>query len=366
MVTIQSVVISSILFVSPFVLAASQSNETSGIGISAFVSDPKVNPVTRSGVGCSLSVIVGKNQTSVLFMPVDSAEGLRQIMWKVGSSFGRLIRVDVPGKLLGELPGSADGVWFLSQTADRDLRIYRLGAHNRLRAEGALRTQGTAAGFSWAREDSGTPWLILETLAENRHFIEAFRKEGSRWRAKGAVAVGNLLTPRAVPGKHSVISGQWVFSAERPPHIIPVEGLPDLAETYPGRDGVVTELNRGDLSVHTSTDDGSHWTLHEPPWREGTQFASPPEAIDLAGQAPIIRWVAEGRLVVMRFSGGKWVSLLETSVENVHGLSGPAVTVGKRLLLFALCYRTAPGETDSIRLGVVDKGSVQVNTVRVR
>lgn len=287
-------------------------------------------------------------------------------MWTLGSSFARSIHIKMSEKSLGDLPGSTNGIWFVSQQSDGDLGVYRLAAHNVLHAEGTLRPEGTATTISWADDGSGGTWLFLETLSGEGHFIEAFRRERSRWRAKGVVAAGNLLTPRGIPGEHSVICGHWVFSADGPPRRIPVEGQPDLAETYPGRDSHVTQLSLDDLSVRTSDDGGSHWVLAAAPWPAGEHFEFPPEAIDRSGDAPTIRWVAGGRLVIARFSDGRWSKLLETSVENVHGLSGPAVTIGNRLVLFADCYRTVPGEADSIRLGIVSNGSVRVITAKVR
>ncbi len=289
---------------------------------------------------------------------------MRHTLWSVDSPFARLISIDIAGQILGTVPGSTNGLWFASPQAV-GVRVYRLPGEV-LRAEGILHPRGTPVALSWATDGSGASWLFLETLQEQKYFIEAFRKERSKWRAKGTAA-GNLLTPRGVPGERStVICGQWVFSATRSPRRIPVNGQPDLAETYPGRDSHLTQLSLDDLSVRTSDDGGSHWVLAPPPWPAGEHFAFPPEAIDRSGDTPTIRWVAGGRLVITRFSDGRWSNLLETAVENVHGLSGQALTVGNRLVLFALCYRISAGEPDSIRIGVVANGSVNVTTVEVR
>jgi hypothetical protein len=360
----QAFLLASLLFWSPVVFCQSPGGTRAE---TTLASDVKRSAAISNGVGCGLPEIVGKSATSVLFVPVESRVGepLRHVVWRVGDGFARLVRID-GGRILSLLPGSANGAWFAIVKPGGDLRVYRLVGADVLHAEGTLHPEGAATTMSWAQDGSGGVWLFLETLSEERRFIEAFRKEKSKWRAKGIVAVGNLLTPRGVPGQRSVICGQWIFSAEHPPRRIRVEGQPDLAETYPGRDGLLMELSLSDLSVHTSTDGGLHWTLARPPWRADTQFTWAPEAIDISGDAPIVRWVANGRLVIMRFAGGRWLPVLETSVENVHGLSGPAVTVGSRLLLFADCYRIVPGESDSIRVGVVDHESVHVVTVQVR
>jgi hypothetical protein len=317
--------------------------------------------------GCALVQIVSKSGTSVLFVPTESRVGepLRHVVWRVGAAFARPIRI-ADGRILDVVPGSANGAWVASVQSAGDLRVYRLAADNVFHAEGTLHPEGTATTISWAQDGSGGVWLFLETISQERRFIEAFRKERSKWRAKGIVAAGNLLTPRGVPGERSVICGQWFFSAEGQPRRIPVEGQPDLAETYPGRDRRLTELSLSDLSVRTSDDRGLHWILAPTPWPADTQFAWAPEAIDQSGDAPTVRWVAGGRLVIKRFSGGSWRTVLDTSIENVHGLSGPAISIGHRLLLFDLCYRTEPGRPDSIRIGVVDHGSVHVSTVKVR
>ncbi len=360
----QSVVLASLVFCSRVVFCQSPS---AVLADSPPVSQVKGSGARSNGVGCGFAEIAGKSDTSVLFVPVESRAGepLLHLVWRVGAGFARRIRVN-GGRNLGVLPGSANGAWFATVQSGGDLRLYRLAADNVLHAEGALHPEGTATAISWAQDGSGGAWLFLETLSDERRFIEAFRKEKSQWRAKGIVVAGNLLTPRGVPGQRSVICGQWLFSAEHPPRPIRVEGPPDLAQTYPGRDGRLTELNLSDLSVRTSDDTGLHWMLAPAPWRTDTQFTWAAEAIDQSGEAPTVRWVAEGRLVIKRFSGGRWRTVLDTSVENVHGLSGPAVTSGTRLLLFALCYRIVPGEPDSIRIGVVDHGSVHVITVKVR
>jgi hypothetical protein len=319
-----------------------------------------------NGVGCGLPEVLGKSGTSVLFVPVESrvSEPLRHVSWSVGAKVARYSRIS-GARILSALPGSGDGVWFAVAQRGGDLHVYRLGSGDVLRADGTIHPEGTATTMSWAQDGIGGVWLFLETVNGDRRFIEAFRKESSKWRAKGIVVVGNLLTPRGIPGESSVICGQWVFSAEGPPRRIPVEGQPDLAETYPGRDGRLTELSLSDHFVRSSDDGGLHWILAPTPWRAATQFTWAPESIDRSGDAPTIRWVADGRLVIMRFSGGRWRTVLDASVEHVHGLGGPAVTIGSRLVLFADCYRIAPGEADSIRIGVVDHGSVHVSTVKV-
>jgi hypothetical protein len=360
----QSVLLAALLFCGRVVFCQSP---PATVAEAPLVSEVKGSAAISKGVGCGFAEIVGKSDTSVLFVPVELRvrEPLLHLDWRVGAGFARPIRVN-GGKILGVLPGSANGAWFATVQSGGDLRVYRLAAGKVLRSEGTLHPEGSATEISWARDGGGGVWLFLETLSDERRFIEAFRKEKSQWRAKGIVVAGNLLTPRGVPGERSVICGQWVFSAEHPPRRIRVEGLPDLAQTYPGRDGRLTELNLSDLSVRTSDDSGLHWMLAPAPWRADTQFSWAAEAIDQSGDAPTIRWVAYGRLVIKRFLGGRWRNVLDISIENVHGLSGPAVTVGNRLLLFALCYRIAPGEPDSIRIGVVDHGSVHVITVKVR
>jgi hypothetical protein len=329
--------------------------------------DVKASAAISKGVGCGLPAIVGKSGTSVLFAPVESRvnEPLRHVAWSVGANVARHIAIS-GARILSVLPGSANGVWFGVVQPGRELRVYRLGAGDVLRADGTIHPEGTATTISSAQDGRGGVWLFLETVNGQRRFIEAFRKESSKWRAKGIVVVGNLLTPRGVRGERSVVCGQWVFSAERPPRRIPVEGQPDLAEIYSDGDRRLVELSLGDLSVHTSPDGGAHWTLAPPPSPVGTQFTWQPEAVDRSGDAPTLRWVAEGRLVIKRFSAGRWRTALDASVDEVHGLGGPAVTIGRRLVLFADCYRIAPSEPDSIRIGVIDHGSVRVSTVKVR
>ncbi len=357
----------SLLFCSHVALSEWIPATNSGVAApSALLSEPKHSAETKSQVGCGLPQIVGRTVASVLFVPTESTEGepLRHVLWSLGSHFGRSISIKIAGRILDTLPGSANGLWFASPQAV-GVRAYSLPGEV-LRAEGILHPRGTPVAFSWAKDGSGASWLFLETLQEQVYFIEAFRKERSKWRAKGAVA-GNLLTPRGVPGERSrVICGQWVFSAANSPRRIPVIGQPGLAETYPGPDSSLIQLSRDDLSVRTSDDGGAHWVLAPLPWPAGAQFTSPPEAIDVSGDAPTIRWVAGGRLVITRFSDGRWSRLLETAIENVHGLSGQAVAIGNRLVLFADCYRIAPGEPDSIRVGIVASGSVDVITVEVR
>lgn len=366
----QALLVASALCCSLGALPATIRASNAGIPVEkTSLNDLKRSAVTTPAVGCGLPDVVGKTATSVLFVPTESAEGgpLRHALWSIGSPFGRSISIDVPGRILGTLPGSANGLWLASVQAGGDVRVYRLTADDSLHTEGTLHPRGAPATLSWTTDGSGTSWLFLESLREQRHFIEAFRKERSKWRAKGIVAVGNLLTPRGVPGGRStVVCGQWVFSATRCPQRIPVNGQPDLAETYPSRHSHLTQLSLDDLSVRTSDDGGSHWVLAPPPWPAGEHFTFPPEAIDRSGDTPTIRWVAGGRLVITRFSDGRWSNLLETAVENVHGLSGQALTVGNRLVLFALCYRISAGEPDSIRIGVVANGSVSISTVIVR
>jgi hypothetical protein len=329
-------------------------------------SDAKATAAISSAVGCGLPEIIGKTGTSILFVPVESRVGepLHHLVWSVGAKVARQIPIG-GGRILSILPGSTNA-WFGIVQPHGELRVYRLGAGDVLRAEATLHPEGAATTISWAQDGNRGAWLFLETISDQKHFIEAFRKEKSKWRAKGIVAAGNLLTPRGVPGERSVICGQWLFSAGSAPRRIPVEGQPDLAEIYPGRDARLTELNLSDLLVRTSPDAGAHWIVAAPAWPTLTQFAWAPEAIDQSGDAPTVRWVADGRLVIRRFSGSRWQTILDTSVDNVHGLSGPAVTIGGRLLLFANCYRIAPGEPDSIRIGVIENGTVHVKTVEIR
>jgi hypothetical protein len=361
---VKSFFLASLLFCST--AAFGQSLGGTGAG-TAPASDVKASAALSNGVGCGLPAIVGKSGTSVLFAPVESRvnEPLRHVAWSIGANVARHIPIS-GARILSVLPGSANGVWFAVVQPGGDLRVYRLGAGDVRRADGTIHPEGTATTMSWALDGRGGVWIFLETVNDQRRFIEAFRKESSKWRAKGIVVVGNLLTPRGVPGERAVISGQWVFSAERPPRRISVEGQPDLAETYSYGDHRLAELNLGDLSVHTSSDGGAHWTLAPPPLPVGTQFTWLPDAIDRSGDAPTLEWVADGHLVIKRFSAGRWRTVLDVAVDKVHGLSGPAVTIGSRLVLFADCYRITPGEPDSIRIGVIDHGSVQVSTVKVR
>ena len=298
---------------------------------------------TAKGEGCELALIAGKTSASVLFVPIESSaqEPLRYLRWSVGNAFARPLSTRGE-RILSALPGAVNGVWFATVQRGGDLHVYRLAADNRLRAEGTVHPEGTATTFSWATDGNGGAWLFLETISDERRFIEAFRSEDSKWRRKGIVAAGNLLTPRGIPGQRTVMCGQWIFSADAPPSRIPVEGQPDLAVTYPDRDGRVAELSLSDLLVRTSADAGDIGRCTR---RLGLQARSSPGRRKQS-TSRVMRQLSDGLrtddVVIKRFSEGRWHTVLDTPVENVHGLSGPAVTIGNRLLFLPFVIGLSP------------------------
>lgn len=57
--------------------------------------------------------------------------------------------------------------------------------------------------------------------------------------------------------------------------------------------------------------------------------------------------------------------IFDAPVEDVRGLSGPAVLNNHSLLFVSACYRVAEGESDSFRIGLIRHGRIQTKTIVV-
>ena len=285
------------------------------------------------------------------------------IAWSLRSLVARRMIFHLPGRLLSAQPGTGRSTWLASDNAKGDVRLFRLTPSRVWADEGSLRTAGEPAAITWGEDGSGIPWIVLASIDRGDRYIEAYRREESVWRSKGRVAAADLRTPRSIPGsRFSIICGAWRFSSSRAPRRIPVSGEPDLAEIFPGR-GFLTELRLEDLTVSTSRDSGLHWEAHPAPLP--TTYDWPPEAIDIAGRAPMLRWVSRQRLHVMNFDHDAWQEILDIPVADAPGLNGPALTIGNSLAFISLCYRTAPGEPDSFRVGLIENAKLSTMTVTV-
>lgn len=314
--------------------------------------------------GCGLP-IVHASANGVLFIGALETSPFRIVAFRAGSEKASPVALELPGRLLQAQNGTGRTAWLASVDDTDRIHLFRLLPEGRPIAAGTISPRARPAAFSWCRDGAGAAWIVVSSLDHERRMVEPFRLEQDHWTAKGYVNAASLQTPRAVPGSaRSIICGAWRFSAQGVPRKIAASGSADLAEIFPGR-GRLTELRLDDLVVLTSTDAGNHWREAVQPWAAGTRFDSPPEQIDRNGDAPMLRWVARGRVYVARFESGSWSIILDAPIDDVRGLSGPAVLVNDSLVFIGTCYRVAEGEPDSFRIGLIRHGRVQTKTIVV-
>ena len=198
--------------------------------------------------GCALPVVRGVTGHTLFLDIEDLPSGV--VAWDIGATDARRVRfTQLPGRMLSSQNGSGPTAWIGSTDASGLVDVFRLSANGTLGREGSLRPAGTPAAMTWTEDGSGHPWIVLATIENGQRRLEAFRREGSRWRSEGHVPAADLRTPRAIPGRKSAITcGAWQFNAGSAPRRLPVQGSPDLAETYPGR-SLLTELRLDDLTV---------------------------------------------------------------------------------------------------------------------
>ncbi len=315
--------------------------------------------------GCGLPIVLGTSDGALFLAALDTTP-LRSVVWRPGSQSAHRLRLDVTGRLLNSQQGTGRTAWIASVDVDHLLHLYHPDTGGEVVADGTLRPPSDPTAFTWAEDASGANWIFVAFVRNGERGIEAFRRERSAWRSRGSVPAADLRTARAILGERTaVICGAWHFSAAHEPERIAVSGDPDLAEIFPNRHSLI-ELRLADLTVLTSTDNGEHWRPVPPPWPPHTPFEFQPEAVDLAGSAPLLRWIAAGRLVAARFEHGAWMRKLDVPVAEVHELSGPAVMIGDSLVLIGVCYRMFEEQADSIRVGIVRQGRVEVSTIEVR
>lgn len=327
-----------------------------------------VIPITAAaqhGVGCGLPVVHAKAH-DVLFLGALNTNPFRIVAWPVASGGAARVRLDLPGRLLQSQSGTGNTTWLASVDGSWLIHLFRLTREGDLVAAGKVRTVGRPGAFSWCEDGAGAAWILVSSFDRTERRVEAFRFERSGWTPKGRVASSNLQTPRAVPGSRDlIICGAWRFSARGAPRRIAVSGQDELAEIFPGRDGALTELRLDDLVVLTSNDSGAHWREAVAPWSSETRFDWPPEQIDRNGDAPMLRWVARGRVCVARYDGAKWSTILDAAVDDLRGMSGPAVMINGSLVFVGVCYRIVEGEADSFRVALIRNGQIQTKTIVV-
>jgi len=315
-------------------------------------------------VGCGLTVIHGTSKNVVLLAALETSP-FRLIAWHVKSDTASRVRLPVSGRFLSAQSGTGSTAWIASVAEERSIRLFRVTPGGELVSSGVIRTAGEPVAFSWSEDGAGARWILVSSIQHSRRQVEAFRYEKRVWMAKGIAPAVDLHTPRADSDqRRSIVCGVWRFSAGNAPRRIPVSGDEELAEVFPGR-GVLTELRLDDLTVLTSNDSGRHWNATAAPWSPDTRFDAAPEQIDRAGRAPLLRWVAHGHVRVARYAGSGWSIVLDHPVEDLKGMSGPAMTFNDALIFFSVCYRTAEGEPDSLRIALIKNDAIQIRTVTV-
>ena len=309
---------------------------------------------TLAGDGCGLPIVHGA-AGGVLFVAALETTPYRIVAWRVGSDTPRRVALDLPGRLLPVRSGSGAAAWLASAGASRDVHLFRLTAAGEKNAAGTLHTVGEPISFSW----SGAEWIVVATLDNGRRRVEAFRRAGAQWRPHGGVRSDDLCTPRPFVGaRSSIVCGGWRFSADAPPQTINVDGNRELADVYAdGRE--LVELRLEDLTVLTSSDGGAHWRAMPRPWAPASKFTSAPEAIGRGGDAPLLSWIADGRVHIVTFQKNAWITVLDAPAEDVRGLGGPAAVVDHAVVLLGLCYRTRDHAPDSFDAGVIDHGAMR-------
>jgi hypothetical protein len=313
--------------------------------------------------GCALLVTHGTT-AETLFLKVENHAAM--VTWQVTAKTAKVIHPARPGRALDSLPGTGPTAWLASVDPHRRVYLFRLSAEGELSPEGTVRPAAEPAAITWTADAGGSQWILIASLAGGERHIEAFRREDSQWHAKGNVSAADLMTPRPVPGTTSIVCGAWQFFPDRTPRRLNVSGARDLAEIYPGPAQVLTEFRIDDLTVLTSDDSGARWHVHPAPWPQGTAFDWPPEAFDMAGSAPMLRWVTKGRVVVARFAKGTWTRIADVPIADIKGLSGPGLMIGDTLVFVSVCYRTVPGESDSFRVAVIRSGHLDTSTILVQ
>jgi hypothetical protein len=315
---------------------------------------------TLAGDGCGLPIVHGA-AGGVLFVAALETSPYRIVAWRVGSGIAQRVSLDLPGRLLPARSGSGAAAWLASAGASHDVHLFRLTAAGDRKAGGTLHTVGEPVSFSW----SGDDWIVVATLDNGRRRIEAFRRAGSQWRAHGRVRADDLCTPRPFGGSRSaIVCGGWRFSTGRSPQTISVDGNRDLADVYSdGRE--LVELRLEDLTVLTSSDAGAHWRAMPRPWAATSKFTSPPESIGRGGDAPLLGWVAGGRVHIVTFRKSEWITVLDAPAEDVRGLGGPAAVVDHAVVLLGMCYRTRDNAPDSFDAAIVEHGAIRKVVVKV-
>jgi len=279
---------------------------------------------TLAGDGCGLPIVHGA-AGGVLFVAALETNPDRIVAGALGPTPRGACRSIFPGRLLPVRSGSGEATWLASAGASRDVHLFRLTAAGEKNAAGTL------------------------------HTVSA----GAQWRPHGGVRADDLCTPRPFGGsRSSIVCGGWRFSADAPPQTINVDGNHELAEVYAdGRE--LVELRLDDLAVLTSSDAGAHWRAMPRPWAPASKFTSAPEAIGRGGDAPLLSWIADGRVHIVTFQKNEWITVLDAPAEDVRGLGGPAAVVDHAVVLLGVCYRTRDHAPDSFDAAVIDHGAMR-------
>ncbi len=219
------------------------------------------------------------------------------------------------GRLLVGPPGQGSAGW-LAYERGAGIALLRVDERCRTVETESLRTRHRAEQFTYGADRTGHLWAVIETVDDQQHYLESFRRKGREWQSAGTVIADVITTPRPDPAeREGIVVGWWRFAIARAPEEWRGQAPLEAIDVF--TNGQALLAVRWDVGRIEEVSPSGRQNI--PPPYDRIDTGHSPELIRTTGDEPVIRWGDGTQYHFARLHRGQWTPIAMLPYDSGFG-----------------------------------------------